>query len=158
MLKILRDRWAKNEHILLEALKKLDREPNYKDLVSLAFDKIYNHDENEYSSNELDVKKITMIDDGDYQGTYIFLIPFDTYQPDAGEYLMTYAGYGSCSGCDALQGITWNCDPPYSETQTKHLLTLCRHIIMNTIKPYNFGWRHTEEFNQVEFEEETNNA
>lgn len=161
MLKILRDLWAQNEGILKKALEELDHEPNYSELVSLTFNKIYDEEDTyNYDSmyRKLDIEHMTHIDNGDYQGTHIFLIPFDTYQPGAGEYLMTYVDYGSCSGCDTLLRITGYLDPPYNEQQIKDLITLCRHIVMNTIKPYNYGWRHEEEFDQVEFEEEITDA
>lgn len=159
MIKILRDQWAKNEHVLKEALEKLDHEPTYADLVELTFDKIYNH-ENDYCYKVCDLKtdSMTHINDGDYEGTHIFLIPFDTYDPDASDYLMTYASYGSCSGCDTLLSITGYMDPPYNEGQIKNLLSLCRDIVVRTIRPYNFGWRSNELFEQVEFEVEEENA
>jgi hypothetical protein len=49
---------------------------------------------------------MTVIDDGDYQGTQIFIIPTDTYQPSVKDYVMTDTYYGSCSGCDTLQAIS----------------------------------------------------
>lgn len=36
-----------------------------------------------------DLSKMTVIDDGDYQGTQIFIIPKDTYQPSVIDYIMT---------------------------------------------------------------------
>ena len=55
--------------------------------------------------NGLNLKKITEIDDGDYQGTLIFLIPFKCYQPAEEDYIVTTVYYGSCGGCDTLLGI-----------------------------------------------------
>lgn len=52
--------------------------------------------ENRWS--KLDITKIHVIDDGDYQGTTIYLIPKDTYQPYASDYIWTHNYYGSCSG------------------------------------------------------------
>lgn len=58
---------------------------------------------------EYDCEHITVIDDGDYQGSYIFAIPKRTYQPAPFEYIFAYAYYGSCSGCDALlAAVDWN--------------------------------------------------
>ena len=48
---------------------------------------------------------LTIVDYGDYQGTLIFIIPYDTYQPGANETYYTIVEYGSCSGCDLLQNI-----------------------------------------------------
>jgi len=52
--------------------------------------------------NEMDDRHITEINDGDYQGTLLYLIPEEGYQPD--RYWFVKIGYGSCSGCDALEG------------------------------------------------------
>jgi hypothetical protein len=52
---------------------------------------------------ELDSEKITTIDDGDYQGTLLFLVPEKCYQPN--NYWVAKVNYGSCSGCDTFQSI-----------------------------------------------------
>ena len=156
MLKIFRDAWASNEDKLREAIKEIPdiHDISYCDLIKLLFLHVYNAKVKDYQA--VNVERVTEIDDGDYQGTLIFLIPFDTYQPDASEYLMTYVGYGSCSGCDTLQHIQsngfWGEKP--TESQINDLLTLCRDMACNTIKPYNYGWRHDDNFDQVEFKEE----
>lgn len=156
MLKIFRDAWAANEKKLREVIVEIPNadDISYRDLVKMLFLHVYNSYAKDYQT--LNVEHITEIDDGDYQGTLVFLIPFDTYQPDEGDYLMTYVGYGSCSGCDTLQHIqsngSWGEKP--NESQVNDLLTLCRDIACNTIKPYNHGWRHDDNFDQVEFEEE----
>jgi hypothetical protein len=73
--------------------------------------------------------EITTIDNGDYQGTQIFLIPKDTYQPDVEDYLMTNTYYGSCSGCDTLEAIReYNEDTP-SEPAIKEYMTLALHLV-----------------------------
>ena len=100
--------------------------------------------------NKLDLEKITEIDNGDYQGTLLFLIPFDTYQPFEYEYLMTFVGYGSCSGCDTLQSIQHGYHQKLTEGQVNDFMTLCKDILTNTIRPYNCGWREQEVFNQAE--------
>ena len=53
----------------------------------------------------LNAEKITEIDNGNYQGTKLYIIPLDTYQPSIDNYLLTYVEYGSCSACDTLQKI-----------------------------------------------------
>ena len=104
----------------------------------------------------LDCENMSVIDNGDYQGTLLFLIPFDTYQPCEGDYLMTYVGYGSCGGCDSLLSITecsWHAP---NEEEIKELMALCKDIVTNTIKPYNHGWRYSELFDHVVWEENEN--
>ena len=151
MLKICRDKWDKNSKRLEEILKD-DIKLNccdYKYIVEITYKTIFNDDEDTYSSDTLDIDKITEIDNGDYQGTLIYLIPFKTYQPSESEYLMTYVGYGSCSGCDTLQAIQgWSEEKP-TETQLKDYMMLCKDIITNTVKPYNFGWRNDDKYDVV---------
>lgn len=156
MLKILYEKWEKNRETLKSAISKI---PNvsrleYEDLVKLTFSTIYNDDDNDdipYGYKTLNCEEITRIDNGDYQGTLLFLIPFNTYQPSESEYLMTYVGYGSCSGCDTLLAIVdWDDKAP-TESQVSDLLALCKDIVTNTIKPYNSGWRYEGLFDTVEF-------
>ena len=56
-------------------------------------------------SEGLNERAITRIDDGDYQGTLLFVIPCANYQPDMGDYYVTSVWYGSCSGCDTFEAI-----------------------------------------------------
>lgn len=71
--------------------------------------------------------KIHCIDDGDYQGTLLFLMPKDTYQPY--EYYYVMVGYGSCSGCDTLQAIHEHSYDEVLERQVKDYMLLSLHII-----------------------------
>jgi len=154
MLKIIRDCWAKNQDKLREAIAKLPDdeidELNYEKLVIMAFGNIF-----ESGTTELNLTDIHVIDDGEYQGTFIFLIPFDLYQPCCDDYLMTYVDYGSCSGCDTLQAIQaeLSCYGEHRETVNNDLFKVCLDILRNTIKPYNFGWRHDDDFEQIETED-----
>ena len=149
MTRIMKERWDANKDKLRDALaERTDlNHCNYEDLVNLAFEVIYNTDANETGYQVLNLNNITVVDDGDYQGTVVFLIPFDTYQPSEHEYIMTYIGYGSCSVCDALQGVqSWSNygkEKP-TEEQLDGFMDICRDLICNTIKPYNFGWREDE--------------
>lgn len=154
MLKILVQKWDQNKN----KLEKFLREESglntccYKDLVKATFENIYNDGTNtKYDRYKLDVEQITEIDNGDYQGTLLFLIPFETYQPSEYDYLMTYVGYGSCSGCDTLQAIQDYTDDKLSDSQIPSFMTLCKDILSNTIKPYNCGWREEEEFTHADF-------
>lgn len=159
MLKILKEKWAKNSDKLFEKISQVVSDDcctwdyTYSDLVKLTFDTVFNDNSDMYSYDyRLDVDHITKVDNGDYQGTLLFLIPFDTYQPGEGEYLMTYVGYGSCSGCDALQHAL--CLD--GDNMHKAIFNIAKDLITNAIKPYNHGWRHVVGFEQVTFEEEDN--
>lgn len=101
---------------------------SYTDIVTKTFELVINDPENSRYEN-YDITKITVIDDGDYQGTQIFIIPKDTYQPSIGDYLITNTYYGSCSGCDTLQSILGYTDEPFTEEQIKDLMTLALHLI-----------------------------
>ena len=152
MMKIVATKWGENSEKLRKALSENDglNNCNYLDLVKLSFDIILN--DGSLSTARLDLDKITKVDDGDYQGTLLFLIPFDTYQPTEYEYLMTYINYGSCSVCDVLQSIQ-DCIGDHkklTKEQVDDFMTLCKGILQNTICPYNFGWRVDDNFNQIE--------
>ena len=141
MIKYCIEKWDKNKELLRSALdnnkllnhvlNKNDDDPleylEYKDLVKLTVMFIVN-DENEW-----DVNKITEIDDGDYQGTLLYLIPEDTYQPNSSEYLMTFVEYGSCSGCDTLQAIQCFLDTKGRNETIDDLMSLCKELICNMI-------------------------
>ena len=143
MLKYCKNKWNKNEKLLKQALS-LEKLNNlvYEDLVRLSVKWILNSGEN--NRGDWDCDNIKCIDDGDYQGTQLYLIPKNTYQPEEYEYLMTYVGYGSCSGCDTLLSIQ------YEENNINEFVQLCKDIVCNIIKPYNCGWRNEEEFEPVE--------
>lgn len=152
MLKYCLRKWDENKKKLEEELLKdpLLNNCEYKHIVEKVVEIILNTNEECLWDSE----GITEIDDGDYQGTLLFLIPRKTYQPLEYEYLMTYVGYGSCSGCDTLQAIQEDYgENPISEDQLKDYMALCKDIITNMIKPYNCGWRNEEEFTEVEFNE-----
>lgn len=142
MIKYCKEQWMKNEGKLKEVL--LHRKDlnycSYKTLVKLVVDYILNDEEQD---ENWDSKNITVIDNGDYQGTELYLIPRNTYQPAEYDYLMTYVGYGSCSGCDTLQSI--QCD----EDNIDDYMTLCRDLVFNMVKPYNNGWRNEDLFDEV---------
>ena len=149
MIKYCLEKWDKNKSALEIALlnDKEIRRCGYKYLVEL----VVNHILNDTVNEEWNVSKITEIDDGDYQGTLLFVIPKDRYQPQEYDYLITYVGYGSCSGCDTLQDI--QCYHKDEEVPIKGFMTLCRDIVSNIVKPFNTGWRNKEDFEPVQWDE-----
>lgn len=155
MIKFCVMQWDKNKNRLQEALKDdcSLNSCNYLYLVKKVVELVLNDEkaENSYEYEKWDFDRITEINDGDYQGTLLFLIPRRTYQPGAGEYLMTYSYYGSCSGRDALQAIQdWGDNPP-TEAQLRDYMSLCLHLIENMIMPYNKGFSHSTDFDEVDF-------
>lgn len=151
MIKYCLDKWNAN-HKRLEAVLAADTALNkcdYKYLVKLVVKHILNGPADSVIDDEWDAENITEVDNGDYQGTLLFLIPRNTYQPSEYEYLMTYTWYGSCSGCDTLQSIQNYGEEPINDRQLKMFMALCKDLVTNMIKPYNCGWRNEEEFETV---------
>lgn len=154
MIKFCKDQWDANRERLEEALKG-DTQLNkcdYEYLLSLVVTHILNPGLTNFERG-WSAENITVIDNGDYQGTLMFLIPKDCYQPSESEYLLTFVNYGSCSVCDTLMGIQdWD-DVPPTEQQLKDYMALCKDLVANMVKPYNNGWREDERYNTVKMEE-----
>lgn len=75
----------------------------------------------------MDHKRIHEIDDGDYQGTLVFVIAEKGYQPSRYWYVMV--DYGSCSGCDTLESIRRYGDAPPTGRQVDDYMTLALHVV-----------------------------
>ena len=103
----------------------------YGKIVRMIFDKVINPYMQNIEYLKFDVDKIHEIDDGDYQGTLIYLIPCKIYQPSQWQYVTTYVDYGSCSGCDTLLGINHYESEKPTEEQVKEYMSLCLHIIQH---------------------------
>lgn len=74
-----------------------------------------------------DPARITCIDHGHYQGTLLFVIGAEGYQPD--DYWYVKVNYGSCSGCDTLQAICEYSSVPPTDSQVDEYMTLALHIV-----------------------------
>ena len=149
MLKYCRDKWEENKDKLEKALREKSGLNNcsYITLVEMVVEYILNPSSG--YGDTYDKKKITLIDNGDYQGTQLFMIPLDTYQPSEYEYLLTHVSYGSCSGCDTLLSIQdWN-DGKLTDSQVKDFMGLCKDLVCNIIKPYNAGWRNNDKYTEI---------
>ena len=136
MKKEIVDKWDQNKSRLEDVIRTTNMEyASYKTLVEFIVQYILNNPDDSDDWDNFKVEQIHEIDDGDYQGTLLFLIPKNRYQPDESEYLITYVNYGSCSGCDTLQAIksyTYDgCDDGRYENQIKCYMTLCLHLIQN---------------------------
>jgi hypothetical protein len=79
-----------------------------------------------------DPNRVHEIDDGDYQGTLVYIIASKGYQPS--NYWSVKVSYGSCSGCDTLQRILDYGREPLNEDQLDGLMTLALHIVQG-IRP-----------------------
>ena len=102
---------------------------SYASLVKLLFDIIINPENTVYG--DFDTENILVIDDGDYQGTEIFILHRDTYQPEVEDYVFTHTYYGSCSGCDTLQSIHRYEEGLPDEDQVTDYMQLCLHLLQH---------------------------
>ena len=160
MLKICKENWARySENLktrLREEYKTLKNTICYKDLVRFAIDEILNvnGDKKQLIWNVVNEEAVTKIDDGDYQGTLLFIVPKHTYQPSSYEYLITYIEYGSCCCCDALEGAL---DYSYGggdafENVIDGLMTICQDIIFNIKRPFYDKYVYAKDDNWAEVE------
>lgn len=137
MLKNFVNAWDKNKGELENYFRThplSDYYFNYTNLVKLLFDMVINPEmEYEFDRYRTGDDEIHVIDDGDYQGTYIFLLHKDTYQPGVSDYIYTSVWYGSCSGCDTLQSICSYADDTdfATEEQIEGYMELCLHLLQN---------------------------
>lgn len=98
MIEEFTKRWFERNHMVREAFE-AELPNEYLDIVTAVVTML--HDENVYKS--IDPKRIHEINDGEYQGTLVYVIGSSQYQPD--DYWYFKISYGSCSACDTLEGI-----------------------------------------------------
>ena len=75
----------------------------------------------------LDHKRVHEIDDGNYQGTLVYVIGETGYQPS--EYVTARVSYGSCSACDTFESIRNYTDDAPSQKQVNNYMTLALHMV-----------------------------
>lgn len=128
MIKEFVEKWDKYKKDLEDYFRNTKQEEydTYKEIVKALFEKVINKD---IDYEEYDTENILVIDDGDYQGTQIFILHKRTYQPSVEEYVYTNTYYGSCSGCDTLQGISCYHDGLPDEEQVKDYMELALHLL-----------------------------
>ncbi len=122
-------KWEENKSKLEEYFKNTEQKEysEYKTIVKKIFELVVNTSIDR--DDNFDINGMTVIDDGDYQGTQIFIVHKDTYQPSVGDYVVTDTYYGSCSGCDTLQAISDYDDGRPSESQLKEYMALALHLV-----------------------------
>lgn len=129
--------WEKNKTEIESYIRthKQNEYAEYKDLVRLLFDVVINPEIKGADRNKYDCNDIKEIDNGDYQGTLIFILHKNCYQPSITDYMYTYVDYGSCSGCDTLMGIQdYNLDKYPTENQIKDYTTLLLHLLQRATR------------------------
>lgn len=134
--------WDENNQELLKLFE--DETPtSYQDIVEKLIEIVLNpyieNDKNNicFPLNQgLDISKMTVIDDGEYQGTTIYIIPCDVFQPDLDEYYITNNYYGSCLGCDIFETIRsnynlWDKESEDTIGAAKAFHTLALHLLQS---------------------------
>jgi len=125
MIKEAVERWESNKDKIREYFK-TNNLPSYKDIVKNIIDNI--SDDNDFNP---DPEGIHVINDGDYQGTMLFVVAEKGYQPSS--YWYVKVNYGSCSGCDTLQNIldytSDDLKDDLTDKQINLLMDLSLHII-----------------------------
>lgn len=76
---------------------------NYSEIVADVIGLIAENAEDISGHSVPDPQRIHAIDDGGYQGTQVYVIGEEGYQPSSYFYVRVH--YGSCSGCDTLLSI-----------------------------------------------------
>jgi hypothetical protein len=120
------DRFEVSKQVLIDQLAK--KHPgSYGELVEMVVRVVAG---DEYG--HMDAERVHEIDDGDYQGTLVFVIAGSGYQPS--DYWYVKVGYGSCSGCDTLQAISGYSSEPPTPEQVNDYMTLALHIVQGIKK------------------------
>ena len=125
--------WEENKHKLEEYFKTTPQNEysKYEIIVKKIFELCITQ-ATDYT--DWDINRMTVIDDGDFEGTQIFIIPTDTYIPTLEDYIMTDTYYGSCSGCDTLLSIKEYSNDLPTEKQVKEYMTVALHLVQKLRK------------------------
>lgn len=115
--------WEKNKHLVRKSFE--EKHPSeYIDIVKAVVQNISGDPHN----GDPEFGEIHEINDGDYQGTLLYVIAGETYQPS--KYYCVKVDYGSCSHCDTLQRIQEDDDDERpTESQVNDYMTLALHIV-----------------------------
>lgn len=110
----------------------------YNKIVTMLFEVVINPYRVAHGNVSFDVENVHEIDDGHWQGTLLYMIPLNMYQPSYWEYVATYVYYGSCSGCDELMSISGYEDGLPNREQVKGYMGLCLNILQHCKYPFNY--------------------
>lgn len=123
------DKYMAREQKMRDFFKK--KQPkDYKEIVTQVISLIAEgyEDEGEWrESNIPDHTRIHEIDDGEWQGTLLYLIAASNDQPEIYWFVKVY--YGSCSGCDTLERIRDYSEELPNQEQIDQYMILALHIV-----------------------------
>lgn len=126
--------WDANKDKLEEYFKNntMDNYCEYNMILQKILKLVVNgHDDKKFEHDQ-----VKTIDFGEYHGTLILIFTEDDYQPSINQTYYTHVYYGSCSGCDTLEGIIqYNRSYLPNDEQVKDFMTLALNMIQN-IKPF----------------------
>jgi hypothetical protein len=123
MIKAFVQAWENNKD-KVESLFRAKHPDGYLDIVKAVVSTLGGED----SYGCPDPKRIHEINDGDYQGTLLFVIAAKGYQPST--YWYVKVSYGSCSGCDTLEAIRrYDGKSIPTKTQVEDYMVLALHIV-----------------------------
>jgi len=125
--------WEERKYILEEWLTN-NMPSSYEDIYKKLFGLVITEPLDSYGAYEWDWNRYQCIDDGDYQGTQIFVLCNGSYQPSLTDYIFTEVAYGSCSVCDTFESIReiqWEEELPNQE-QVNRFMTLALHMVQQT--------------------------
>lgn len=126
------ERWEKNKGRLEEYFRTTKQEDydTYGKIVKRLFELVINDSRSDGTVRfNFNIEKMTVIDNGDYTGTKIFILYNDTYEPDISDYVVTHDYYGSCSGCDTLLSISGYDKGTPNNEQVKEYMTVALHLV-----------------------------
>lgn len=135
MLKQVVDQWDLNKKNLEKYFRETPQSEysSYEEILRQIIIHVLNEGN---KSMNLNPEEISVVDDGNYQGTQIFLFHIERYQPDVEDYYWTNNYYGSCSGCDVLLGISMYGDGLPNENQVEDYMYLSLQLIQKIKKLY----------------------
>lgn len=120
--------WDEKKGILEDWFKQEKMGFAYQVIVKKLFELVLTPD-HDYV-DEFNLETLRVIDDGHYQGTQLFVIAHETYQPEEQDYVVTSVSYGSCSGCDTLERIfSYDYGELPDDKQVEDLMTLALHLV-----------------------------
>lgn len=110
-----------------EVLKAIFREEHPDSYLEIVKNLVKTIAEGENEYDTMNPEHIYEIDDGDYQGTKLYIISAGGYPPNI--YYTTNTYYGSCPGCDTLQSIRCYSNNKPTKEQVKDYMTLALHLV-----------------------------
>ena len=139
MIKGFIEKWLKYNKDLESYLRNHNQSEyaTYEQLVEILIKEIINKDE-EFECNTYNINEIVVLDHGDYQGTQIFILHKNVYQPEPCDYIYTNTYYGSCSRCDTLLQIS-NYD---TKLPNEHQIKGYMNLMLNLLQKF----RRIEEY------------